>query len=160
VTARWALCFLFACGAADDPQAHPHPDADPEAEAEAPKPETERERQSRLAREKREQCSAFMDAIEKHSDNDEIVKHDDAKRFGELSKQREESADAIGAVKIGDEGLGAIRDRYVAQVREIAAAFGEAAIGTDAVRRKALERVKKAQAEKKTAIDELNAYCS
>jgi hypothetical protein len=153
--------WVTACGGAgkkatapdggDDPAPHPKPSGD-----------SEHDRLLAEALAKRDACDHLADVVQNAElGEDQIVNLGDSGKLSKLSANRANVAEQIADVEIPVDELGSLRDKYVGELRNMAAALGDASkAGSDKTRRKALERYRKADDDKGKVIDAINEWCA
>jgi hypothetical protein len=159
-----AACSGGGGKATKDPggEATREPDAADSAAPAEPKVETEHDKLLRFAKDKRMQCAKLQDVLQKKEMRaDDIVKLEEKERIDALAKDHESIAAAVEAVHVTVADLGALRDKYTGMHKDMAAALGEAsAAAKKPDQKKALDRYRKIDEDKKKVIDEINDWCA
>jgi hypothetical protein len=143
-------------------EATSEPSAEETAAPAEPKVETEHEKLLRFAKDKRMQCAKLQDVLQKKEMRaDDIVKLEEKERIDALAKDHQDIAGAVEAVHVTVADLGALRDKYVGMHKDMAAALGEASAAPKKPdQKKALDRYRKIDEDKKKVIDEINDWCA
>jgi hypothetical protein len=162
---------LLACGSAPKaPKLESSPDpptattGSAGANAAAPssdKPETEAQRRVRQGLARRQQCSAVGNAIQNAQREDAILNINDAASLQRTADDLGQSAAAIEAVPVTDDGLKRLRDEYVGNNREMAKQLEVMAKAkNEAGRRAASAKFSACQDKTSGYIRKLNDYCN
>jgi hypothetical protein len=158
------LLFVVACSgsAASDPNSPDDETTGEGAETDAPpENETAYERKLRNAKEKREQCSEFVDAVQVvEKPSQDIVNINDTLKLNFLAKGVERRIAGLEELELSVSELEDLNARYLKMSKDSATALRDAASKSKATDKKAaLKRYIELDASGDGLIEEINQFC-